>query len=75
MVTSTIDAVSIKMNFINGIDAQTGQTNTVPVYLGDINPATYDPDKAWAICSNIKRCLAKALYSVQEIKTSTISND
>ena len=72
MATSTLNAVSVRLNLNNGYDYQTDSIQTLPVYLGSINPATYDPDKALAIADKIENCLTQSVVSVQEIKTSTI---
>ena len=70
MATSTLNAVSVRLNLNNGY--QNGTIQTIPVYLGSINPDTYDPDKALDIADKIEDCLTKTVVSVQEIKTSTI---
>lgn len=75
MATSTLDAVAVRLNLNNGYNYQTNSVLTLPVYLGNINPATYDPDKALAIADKIENCLTRSIVSVQEIKTSTIRNN
>ena len=75
MAQSTLEKVVVRMNLNNGTDPQTGEVHTVAVSLGSINPATYDADKALAITKKVKNCLTKSLYSVSEVKTSTISEE
>ena len=72
MVTSTIEAISVRLNLKNGYNSQTGSFNTVPVYLGNLNPNHYDQDKVLAIADALAPCLSKTLYSVSEIKSSTL---
>lgn len=72
MVTSIVNDISVRLNLRNGYDPQTGDIKTAPVYLGNINPDTYDPDKVLTIAEYIAPCLTKSLYSVQEIKTSNL---
>ena len=74
MVTSTIEAISVRLNLKNGYNSQTGSFNTVPAYLGNLNPHSYDQDNVLAIADALAPCLSKTIYSVQEIKTSTISH-
>ena len=73
MATSTLNSVSVRLNLNNGY--QNGTIQTIPVYIGSINPDTYDPDKALAIADKVEDCLTKTVVSVQEIKTSTIRAD
>ena len=72
-VNSTLVSVAIRMDLNNGYDSLTGQIKTVPVYLGSINPNTYDPEKAMYIVSAVSRCLTKTLYRTYEIRTNRIA--
>ena len=74
-VTSTLNKIAVKMNLNNGTDPQTGEVNTVSVNLGSLNPETYDSAKAMAVAEAIAPCLTKTLYSVQEVRTSTLTNN
>ena len=73
MAQSTLEKVAVRMNLTKSTDPQTGEVRTVGVNLGSINPAAYDADKALAVTKKVKNCLTKALYSVTEVRTSTIS--
>jgi hypothetical protein len=75
MATSILNSVSVRLNLNNGFDHQTGQINTVAIYLPRINTENYDPDKALVIAEALAPCLTKSLYSVQEIKSSTITHN
>ena len=72
-VYASLEKVTINMILNNGMNYTTGEIKTVPIYLGTINPANYDPDKAMAIAQAIEPCLTKPLYHVQEVKTSILS--
>ena len=73
MATSTIDAISARFNLRDSYNSMTGDFNTVPLYLGQLNPNSYDQDKLLAIADALAPCLSKTLYSVSEIKSSTLS--
>ena len=71
-VSTTLASVSVRMDLYNGYNAQTGEVKTVPVYLGPINPNTYDPEKALNIASAVSQCLTKTLYRTYEVRTNRI---
>lgn len=72
-VTATLTKAAVKMNLNNGTDAQTGEVKTVAVSLGSVNPTTYNAQKAMNIVNAIAPCLTKSVYSVHEVKTSTLT--
>ena len=73
-VTSTLDKIAVKMNLNNGTDAQTGAVKTVSVNLGSLNPETYDATKVMEIIEDLTPCLSKSVYSIQEVRTSTLTD-
>lgn len=73
-VTTTLTKIAVKMNLNNGTDPQTGDIKTVSVSLGALNPTTYDAQKVMNIVGAISTCLTKSIYSVQEIRTSTLTD-
>lgn len=70
-VTTQLDKIAVKMNLNNGTDAQ-GNVKTIAQNLGSLNPETYDAAKVMAIVEGIIPCLTKSVYSVQEVRTSTL---
>ena len=72
-VTTTLDKIAVKMNLNNGTDSS-GNVKTVSVNLGSLNPSTYDASKAMAIIAAIAPCLTKTVYSVQEVRTNTLTD-
>ena len=74
MISSTLNAISVRLNLNNGYDYQTGQIKTVSAFLSSLNPNTYDAQKVMNIVGAISTCLTKSIYSVQEIRTSTLTD-
>ena len=72
-VNTTLDKIAVKMNLNNGTDPTTGQIKTVGVNLGSLNPTAYDAQKVMNIVEGLAPCLAKTVYSVQEVRTSTLT--
>lgn len=70
-ITTRLDKVAIKMLLNNGTSAD-GTVKTVSVGLGTLNKDAYDAEKAIAIVDAIEPCLTKTVYSVQEVKTSSL---
>lgn len=75
MAITLLNSISIKINLNNGYNSANGNIQTVPVYLGPLNHAHYDPDKVLAIVDGLERCLSKTVSSVQEVRTSTLYED
>jgi hypothetical protein len=73
-VVATLEKIAVKMNLNNGTDPETGEVQTVSVNLGSLNPQTYDSAKAMAVAEAIAPCLTKTLYSVQEVRTNSLTN-
>ena len=74
-VITTLEKIAVKMNLNNGTDPTTGEVKTVAVSLGSLSTTGYDAAKALAVASAIEGCLSKTIYSVSEVKTSTISEE
>ena len=75
MAVTQLDSISVRINLNNGYNSTTGNIQTVPVYLGTLNPANYDADKVFPIVDRLERCLSRTVSSVQEIRTSTLRED
>ena len=73
-VTTTLDKIAVRMNLNNGTDPSTGQIKTVSQNLGTLNPETYDAQKVMNIVEGLVPCLTKSVYSVQEVRTSTLTD-
>ena len=74
-VISHLNSISVKINLNNGYNYQTGEINSVTVYLGSLNPATYDAAKVLAVIDALEACLTKTISSIQEVRTSTLYDD
>ena len=74
-VTSTLEKIAVRMNLNNGTDAQTGEVKTVSVNLGSLNPTAYNAQKVMNIVEVLAPCLTKSVVSVQEVRTSTLTDD
>ena len=72
-VTVTLDKVAVKMNLNNGTDSQ-GKVKTVSQNLGSLNPTNYDAQKVMNIVEGLVPCLTKSVYSVQEVRNSTLTD-
>ena len=73
-VVSTLEKIAVKMLLNNGQDEQ-GNTKTVSVNLGSLNPTAYDASKALAVVAGIIPCLSRTLSSIQEVRTSTLDEE
>ncbi len=72
-VTANLEKVAVKMLLNNGQDSH-GNNRTVSVSLGSLNHETYDMSKVMAIVENLVPCFSKTLSTVQEVRTSTLSD-
>ena len=72
-VNTTLDKIAVKMNLNNGTDSQ-GKVKTVSQNLGSLNPTNYDAQKVMNIVEGLVPCLTKSIYSVQEVRTSTLTD-
>ena len=72
-VTTTLDKIAVRMNLNNGTDSQ-GNVKTVSQNLGSLNPTNYDAQKVMNIVNGLVPCLTKSVYSVQEVRTSTLTD-
>lgn len=73
-VTTQLDKIAVKMNLNNGRDSA-GNVKTVALNLGSLNPTNYDAAKAMTVTEALSGCLSKSLYSVQEVRTSTLIDE
>ena len=71
-VNAALQSVKVTIKVNNGYK-ESGEVKTANINLGSISKTNYDADKAYAITQAIAPCLAKALDSVVETKTSTLS--
>ena len=75
MATTTLEKVAVRINLNNGTDPETGTVKTVSVSLGSLSTTGYDAAKALAVASAIEGCLSKTIYSVSEVRTSTLTEE
>ena len=73
-VITTLEKIAVKMLLNNGTDSQ-GNLKTVGVSLGSLSTSGYDASKVLAVVDAIEGCLTKTVSYVQEVRTSTLTED
>ncbi|MBQ3402265.1 MAG: hypothetical protein IJG65_02675 [Synergistaceae bacterium] len=71
-MATTLTKISARVNLNNGTDSS-GNVKTVSLGLGTMSLTGYDAGKVYAISQLLAPCLTKTVYSVEEVRTSTIT--
>lgn len=70
MAVNTIDSIAVVAVINNG--TYDGKVKTANVNLGKMSVTNYDDDKALAVVESLESCLAKELYLIRKVVSSTL---